>query len=92
MPHCVSGSPFEFGWQIINEKVEPVMYNCQTAAEIIEGLSCNCKGKKSCKNECPCYKADLPCIELCICENDFKKCNNPHFIDLEENEAENFQE
>ena len=50
MPHCVSGSPFEFGWQIINEKLEPVMYNCQTAAEIIEGLSFKCKEKKSCKN------------------------------------------
>ena len=91
-PNCVSGSPFEFGWHMIDNKIEPIMYNCQTAAEVIGGLSCNCKGKKRCKKQCPCYKANLTCIELCNCESNDKRCHNPHFIDLEETDTESFQE
>ena len=91
-PNDISGSPLELGWHIVDGKIEPIMYNCKTAAEIIDGLTCNCKGKKRFKKERPCYKTGMPCIELCICENRENKCHNPHIIDHEDIETEIFQE
>ena len=55
----------------------PIMYDCTTASEMIDGLVCDCKGKKRCKNECPCFVTGMSCIELCFCESDEQKCHNP---------------
>ena len=67
-----------------NGNIEPVMYEGKTTAEIISGLTCNCKGKKRCKVDCSCYVNSLPCIELCFCESDENKCHNPSSFSNEE--------
>ena len=77
-PELISGSPFEYGWKITEDEIEPIMFEGITAAEMIDGLACVCKGKKArCKNECPCYVSGLSCIELCTCEGDELNCHNP---------------
>lgn len=77
-PELISGSPFEYGWKITEDEIEPIMFEGITAAEMIDGLACVCKGKKArCKNECPCFVSGLSCIELCTCEGDELNCHNP---------------
>ena len=90
-PDLVSGSPFELGWHKKEGIIEPVMYEGKTASEVINGLACNCKGKKRCKIDCSCYMASISCIELCICEGEENKCHNPVLNDIEENETYMFE-
>lgn len=82
-PELVNGSPFDLGWEKYGN-IEPVMYEGKTTAEIISGLTCNCKGKKRCKVDCSCYVNSLPCIELCFCESDENKFHNPSSFSNEE--------
>ena len=83
-PELVNGSPFDFGWEKKDGNIEPVMYEGQTTAEKISGLTCNCKGKKRCKVDCSCYVNNLPCIELCLCGSEENKCHNPTSFNNEE--------
>ena len=91
-PELVNGSPFEFGWKNKDGKIEPIMYKGKTTAEMISGLTCNCKGNRRCKVNCSCYVNSLPCIELCLCESLENKCHNSLSFDNEEIETDIFQD
>ena len=72
--------------------IEPIMYEGKTTAEMISGLTCNCKGKNRCKANCSFYSNNLPCIELCLCENEENKCHNPTSFNNEEIETDLHQD
>ena len=44
------------------------MYEGHTSSEIMDGLSCKCKGRLKCETDCSCAKADLQCTEDCSCK------------------------
>ena len=75
-----------------DENIEPIMYEGKTTAEMISGLTCNCKGKNRCKADCSCYVNSLPCIELCLCESLENKCHNPTNFNNEEIETDLYQD
>ena len=60
-------SPFDYGWQETAAGIQPIMYQGPTVTEMLDGLVCNCKGKKRCLTDCSCSNAGFPCIELCSC-------------------------
>ena len=43
------GKPDDFGWEVRNGILKPVMYKCKIAAEEVQGLICDCKGNKKFK-------------------------------------------
>ena len=49
----IAGSPFEYGWTTTDDGIE-LLEEYMTALEMIDGLVCDCKGMKRCKDECPC--------------------------------------
>ena len=86
-PELVNGSPLDLGWEK-KGNIEPIMYEGKTTAEMISGLTWNCKGRKRCKVDCSCYVNSLPCIDLCLCESEENKCHNPTSFNNEEIEED----
>ena len=68
-------SPEGNGWEKHGDIWMPVMYEGPTSSEMLDGLSCKCKGRQKCQNDCSCAKAHLPCTEDCTC-NASDSCNN----------------
>ena len=82
------GKPDDFGWEVRNGILKPVMYKCKIAAEEVQGLICDCKGNKKYKNKCSCYNTGLLFIDLCVCSNGEEICNNPKALDQEREDYE----
>ena len=69
-PDCPSPTSWE--WKEVNNMMAPVWSKLSKAAASLQGLiKCGCK--KGCKKLCKCFKANLPCTELCACNGDCEK-------------------
>jgi hypothetical protein len=63
--NLVAPSPTLFGWKLEDEKLVPIWMTLSEAAKACsELIKCNCK--KECRR-CKCFKANLPCTDLCTC-------------------------
>ena len=66
-----------YGWKLINEKIQIVWENEELMSKHCTSKGCGCKGgcdgsKAGCKN---CYRMCKPCTPKCKCK---MNCNNPH--------------
>ena len=65
-------SPENYGWEISEELLKPILTDNLPAPEAIIELSfCGCQTKCS-TNRCKCYKHQLNCTDMCKCNN----CDN----------------
>ena len=70
-------SPSLWGWQRQDENSPWTPYWCslpEAAKGCQELLRCGCK--KSCKNRCKCYRANLKCTQLCVCSGQCTRDND----------------
>jgi hypothetical protein len=69
-------SPIGHGWIAENEQLIPVMCDIECApASILELIKCSCK-KNRCRPPCKCLENNLPCTEMCRCNDDEGNCDN----------------
>ena len=59
IPEPDLGSPKDFGREVDNNILTPVLFEGPTASELLEGLVCNCKDKKLCSRSCSCCQARM---------------------------------
>ena len=70
------GNPEDFGWKRLNTELIPVLYEGQSASEILDCLVCTCRKRSCSSTTCICRQNNLPCIELCYCKSE-ENCSNP---------------
>jgi len=64
--------PAEFGWVLHEGSFKPRWTTLPSTAEsCAELIKCGCK--ISCKGQCNCTRAGLPCTALCACDGDCYK-------------------
>jgi hypothetical protein len=60
----------ENGWEIAHDILEPPKCLEQPAPQaVLELVKCGCKGRCQGRSNCSCLKNDMPCTELCKCED-----------------------
>ncbi|CAB4011170.1 Hypothetical predicted protein [Paramuricea clavata] len=58
------------GWEIAHDILEPPKCLEQPALQaVLELVKCGCKGRCQGRSNCSCLKNDMPCTELCKCED-----------------------
>lgn len=57
-----------FGWEVVNDRIVPIMTDELPApVALIELSVCSCKKAKCDSNRCKCYKNNLQCTDMCKC-------------------------
>lgn len=83
-PILSSPSPTEYGWHVSNSgQFEPVMTTGTTAADALDLLVCQCKGKDKCV-DCLCTQSGLECTVLC-------GCSDTHCLNKQQPEDDSFE-
>lgn len=76
----VTPSPINHGWTREDGVLVPLFFEGNTAAEILDGLLCTCRGKSPCAETCSCTMSNMGCTEQCMCSAT-DRCHNK-FTDL----------
>ena len=60
-------NPTEWGWKLNDGVYSPIWTELPDAAKVCQELI-HCSCKKACRGLCKCYKANMRCTALCVCE------------------------
>ncbi len=83
------GNAVGSGWKKEGHGLSPVYFEGEMVSERIDGLICDCKGRKKCATDCSCSDQGLPCTELCFCQGLEICCNeNTGGDDVDTSESE----
>ena len=85
LSHMNLPSPTDFGWQIVNGGLSPILMLKLARPERERPTYCNCTRSK-CLRNCSCSKYNVECITACKCIGRPDKCRRAARVELEDSE------